>query len=272
MALKIEELHEILLNILKEINAACCKEKIPYMLYGGTLLGAIRHAGFIPWDDDIDICVWSKDYPKLKKALDKYLPDYLNVVEPADLSPDFFDFVFRVVDKRYFWHEPTEEDRHYDNKQNHVCVDIFIINKYPDGFFEGRLYRFRKKLLYGLALGHRFKTDWSRIPFVQRLPVWLLMRVGKLLPVTSIIRWWNRILFMHRGTGMGTKCIVPNEIPGYWDIVYESQWFEKTIDREFEDVKLPVPQGYDQILTLLYGDYMIPPEDKTKYIQHMSFD
>lgn len=263
-----KELHTILYHILCTIDEICKKEHITYSLGGGTMLGAIRHQGFIPWDDDVDICLWHRDYPRLKAALKRDLPEYLQLVEPSDVAPNFYDFVPRVVDMRYNWHEPTEEDTFYGNKQNHVCVDIFLVANSANTVLGAKRLIFMQKVTYGLAMSHRYlgaagKGNWpARICNVM----WRFIR--NFVSMQSIIRWRERLCLKYEDKP-GEYCIIINDIPKYWDVLYKRKWFEGVVYKQFETQLFPVQSGYDEKLTLQYGDYMKPPANKNEYIQHM---
>lgn len=269
--MKVEELHKILYEILLAIDSACEKENITYSLGGGTLLGAIRNHGFIPWDDDIDICVWYQDYDALKKALEKHLPEHLRLVEPKDLCPHFFDFVPRVIDERYYWHESTEEDLFYQNKQNHVCVDIFLVANSANSKFKAKQLILQQKILYGLAMGHRYRIKNKNFTLFQRIQSIVLSCLGRLFPMEYILKKRDKIFRKYENMP-GKYCIITNDIPKYWDLLYERAWFDGVVRVPFEDKMLPVQTGYDQKLSLQYGDYMKPPKDKTEYISHMDFE
>lgn len=86
-----------LLEILREFDRICIKHNIQYFLSGGTCLGAIRHGGFIPWDDDIDIDVWHTDYKKLKSILQRELPNWIKVQTP-ETDQGYYHFYMRLVD------------------------------------------------------------------------------------------------------------------------------------------------------------------------------
>lgn len=266
--MKKEDLHIILFEILCEIDSACKKENVSYSLGGGTLLGAVRHKGFIPWDDDADICVWYQDYPKLKYALEKHLPKHLQIVEPKDLSPHFYDFVYRVVDTRYNWHEPTKEDLFYENKQNHVCVDIFLVANSADNLLGAKWMILKQKILYGLALGHRYKINTKDATLQQRFQVAILSVIGKIISMETILELRDKV-FRKYSNKNGKYCIMTNDLPKYWDLLYERAWFTGTVDMPFNGKMFPVQKGYDQKLTLQYGNYMEPPKNKNEYIQHM---
>jgi len=265
---KLNELHDILYDILCAIDDACKKENVPYMLDGGTLIGAVRHRGFIPWDDDVDICIWRKDYPALQDALKKHLPSHLQLITPADLSPNFHDFVIRVQDTRYYWHHETEEDRFYDNKQNHVCVDIFLVDYSANTLLGQKLRALQVKVVYGLAMGHRFRIKNEKYSWQQKLQTGVLSAIGKRMSMETILRLYDAVC-----DGMSKKekkyCIEFNCIPKNLEIPYESAWFKGTKEMQFSNTMLPVQLGYHEKLTTLYGDYMKPPKDKNEYIIHI---
>lgn len=266
--MKLEELQHHLFHILCEIDDACRREKIPYMLTGGTMLGAVRHHGFIPWDDDIDIFVWRKDYPAFKKALKKHLPDHLQVTEPSDLSPSFYDFICRVQDKRYFFHAPTEEDLYYENKQNFISVDIFFLDNSANSLAGTKGYAFLHKIIYGLAMGHRYRLDYSQYTFLQKMQAAFLANIGAHIPMESILRWHEKLSMVYWDKP-GKYCMVTNDLPYNLGLPYEREWLLETIDMPFWGRMLPVPTGYDLKLKLQYGDYMKSPADRTLYKQHV---
>ncbi|MBE7064422.1 MAG: LicD family protein [Ruminococcaceae bacterium] len=268
--MKREELHDILYGILCAIDDACRKENIPYFLAGGTMLGAIRHQGFIPWDDDVDISVWRDYYPAMKEALIKHLPPHMRLVEPEDLSPNFYDFIARVQDTRYHWHEPTEEDIKYDNKQNYICVDIFTSIDCSDSEFGIKMYALKQKILYGMAMGHRADIDYSKYSFMQKLQAGILSTIGKMFRMDTILKW-HRKLSAPKGKKY-TYSFCVDTLPGEMGILNRCEWFRETVDKPFRDRMFPVPAMYHEKLTANYGDYMQPPKDKNAYVQHMTFE
>ena len=265
-----EELHDILYDILCEIDNACKKENVPYALTGGTLLGAIRHKGFIPWDDDVDITIWRKDYPAIVASLKKHLPAHLRVVEPEDLSPYFFDFVTRVQDTRYYWHEPTEEDILYDNQQNHVCVDIFTLVECSDSMLGIKLYAIAHKILYGMAMAYRPNVDYRKYSLLQLFQIGTLTLLGKAFSMKTILKLHRKISNLRDNPRQYAFCV--DTIPRELGAPIKSAWQRKVIEKPFRDRSFPVPEGYHAKLTTYYGDYMKPPKNRSLYIQHMKFD
>ena len=120
------------IETLEEIDKVCKKHNITWYADWGTLLGTVRHKGFIPWDDDMDIKVFREDYPAFCEAMRKHLPEYLHFIEPQDYSPAFYDFIPRIYDERYPLREETAEDRYYKNYQNRIGIDVFIFDVAPD--------------------------------------------------------------------------------------------------------------------------------------------
>ena len=265
--MKLEELQNILFDILTTFDDICSQNHIEYTLHGGTLLGAVRHKGFIPWDDDIDICIWRKDFPRLREVLAKNLPSHFKLIEPIDLSPNFYDFIPRVVDLRHFWHEPTEEDIFYNNLQNHVCIDIFLLDHAADSLFGVKKLAFYQKVLYGLAMGHRYKIKSEKYTLIQKMETKFLSMIGSKIKMETIIRWQEK-LSQKKDLKSTKYCIITNDQPRYLDLPYEINWFRETIYIPFRDREFPVPIGYDEKLTLVYGNYMVPIKNPDEYIQH----
>ena len=115
MQYDLTKVHEINLKILKEIDRICRKYKIKYMLDGGTLLGAVRHKGFIPWDDDADIAFTRNNYEAFLKVVKRELPDTMELLMPEEFQGGkaFFDFTARVIYKNSRRHEDSPEVRYY---------------------------------------------------------------------------------------------------------------------------------------------------------------
>lgn len=265
----LQEYQDILFDILCVVDDICKKNHITYVLHGGTMLGAVRHHDFIPWDDDVDIIVWRKDYAGLCAKLREELPSHLRLVEPIDLAPNFYDYVTRVQDTRYPIHESSEEDAFYDNKQNYACVDIFQFTYSADTRWKVNWIIFQHKVLYGLGMGHRYRIKNEKYTFIQKLQTEVLSFVGSKMDMKTIISWKNKLIDKQNKNEKKYCMSVNTTVKGV-GLVYESRWYDGVAYLRFRDRDLPVPKGYDGHLTLQYGNYMEPVKDREEYIQHFA--
>ena len=184
--MNLQEKQEKGLQILLAIDAVCKKHNIRYRLDSGTLLGAVRHKGFIPWDDDVDLCFLRVEWGKFAKVAKEELPEPYRLVLPSEYrnGKAFYDFVPRVMDCSTKRREAEMEgDRFYEGKLNHLWVDCFIADTLPKSPIFARFYRFRQQMIFGLAMGHRRIVHLKKYKGISRLFVSILSKIGYLIPM-----------------------------------------------------------------------------------------
>ena len=174
----------------------------------------------------------------------------------------FYDFTPRIIYKNSQVHPDSDRMDYYEGKLNHLWVDLFILDKLPEGKLASEMTRFIHKAIYGLAMGHRHDLDYSRYSLLHKIFVGGLATAGKLIPLKWIISMQKWAALKDRKS-KGSRWYYSNYQPDYLYVTLEDDWCTKTEDAPFEDTQLMIPKGYHQVLTEVYGDYMqLPPEDK----------
>ena len=256
--------HQANLKMLKEIDRICRKHQIQYMLDAGTLLGAVRHKGFIPWDDDVDLVFTRENYERFAQVVRKELPEGMELLEPRQLQGGnaFYDFTPRIIYVNSQTHEDGEEMKFYGGGLNHLWVDLFILDKLPENKAAAAFTRFLQMAVYGLAMGHRYRLDYSKYSLMNKIFVAALAAIGKRIPMRTI-RGLQRRVSVKDNKGKSRLRYYSNYQPDYLYVTLNEEWIKETVDLPFEDTMLMAPKGWNQVLTWIYGDYRkLPPEEK----------
>ena len=260
---EIKELQKELLAILKDFSMACKNNEIPFALGGGSALGAVRHHGFVPWDDDIDINMRRSDFERFIKAYNDDLACnyWLHYPEKnADLGLGFA----RLRKKGTIL--KTRED--YYNDESGIFIDIFFVENTFNcsilRFFHGFL-----SLMTGFLLSCRnfyrnrklyLQINNSNIIFRIKVLIGFILSI---LPVSFYCRQWNNTNRICKND-KSRFVVIPVGRRHFFKELYERKDIEKLISMKFEDTKMPVYHSYDKYLKNMYGDYMTIPSDADK--------
>ncbi len=253
--IKIDELRNLQLDIMQSIHDFCSKNEIRYSISGGTLLGAVRHKGYIPWDDDIDCMMPRPDYEKFLSTFNKDNNSGLKVFSSFNDSYFFQPFA-KVVNTK------TQLIEHEDRPQPNlgVYVDIFPIDGLPNKEEEREKYWniIAKKKNFSTVIYSKFNKNERGIKKIVRKVLFTLFR-----PFPA--NWYAKKLHkMGMKNPFEESLFVANSIFGY----HKKEQMPKTIFDDFilldfEDRKFSAVKDYNTYLSNLFGDYMqLPPKDK----------
>lgn len=250
----LREHQKALLNLLEEFDRVCKQLKIPYVLFAGTMLGAVRHKGIIPWDDDLDILMMRKDYERFLEEAETVLNK-----DRFFLQKEFSQHWPMFFSKLRLNNTACIEKYHPKDPETHqgVYIDLFPCdNAFNNGF--GRKLQFlASKVVIAKALSKRGYETKSKKKKA-------FMCLCKILP---------RTLFLKLTQGGSEKSEYVHTFLGaassFQKNIYPRNCFDNIIGAEFEGKEYPIPSKYDELLTTMYGDYMeLPPPEKRTVKQH----
>lgn len=253
------------LEVLKTVTEICEQQNLRYYLVWGTLIGAVRHKGFIPWDDDVDIMMPRPDYEKFLKLFQKNVKNYphLELFNP-DTCPNYPYMISRVSDDRY--EIIMENEKPYGMG---VFVDIYPFDGLGNTIDEAREF-FKKgdrlsSFCYQSTRKHyAVEITKSTLRIILKFPVFCVAKViGK--------NFFQKQLSKLAGAKEYEKCKYVGCIvwgSGGDASICKKEWFEDYIMMEYEDCSFRIPVGYDALLKNAYGDYMKLPPEKDQIGHH----
>lgn len=252
--LTIAEVKDIQVEILQSVADFCDQNNITYFLAAGTMLGAIRHKGFIPWDDDIDIIIPRPDYERLLKT---FKADHLDIGYPT-LSSDYFYPYIKISDNR----TTLKEDFTLDMGLG-VNIDVFPLDGFPQEEKQidehlAKLRSYRKPILFKV-----FKIS-------ERLVSYKKLILNTLRFLTPINYYLKKVIKTAKLYAFETSENAGIAVWGYGKReVCPQTVFTDSVEVEFENRKFKAPIGYEKYLTNVYGDYMqLPPKSERKPKHH----
>lgn len=242
-----EEARHIQCEMLSDVAEFCEKSNLTYFLAYGTLIGAVRHNGFIPWDDDIDIAMPRPDYDKFIQSYNRR--ESYNRVVDLSIDNSYGVSFAKVFDNRTWLNEFKYKEERFG-----VYIDIFPI----DGV-GGRWQMFKAKTLDKLL--HAKKANFKNRSLLKNFTNCIVKFVLLPFSVYDILKCCDRNA---RRYSFGSTPQAGNMLETYGACeIVETSVFSGTIFHKFEDKEYRIPIGYDKWLSSIYGDYMqLPPKDQ----------
>ncbi|WP_316637532.1 LicD family protein [uncultured Ruminococcus sp.] len=255
---KLSAVQQTLLGFLKEVDRICRKNDIQYFLGGGSLLGAVRHKGFIPWDDDADVMMLRDDYEKFRSVLKTDLPPY--ITDQNTEEANHFAFTKLRLNDTIL---STEFSARFKGLHNGVFLDVLAQDKTAKKGFAQKLHMKMTAQLRWLVL-----NKWRGTPMNanNKLVSFIGDVIKAILPLSLLEKMQNGIMkrYHNKDTGMLYDSMGRNVERG----AFPEEWLNEAVYVDFEDTKLPIPKEWDKYLTYLYGDYMDMIPVSERHVSH----
>ncbi len=252
--IKLEDLKKLEIGILNNIDDFCHKNKIKYWIDCGTLLGAIKYKGFIPWDDDIDIGMLREDYDKFLKLYNSNNENKRYELHASELDKNYFFQFGKVYDTSTILYEPDEK-----GIKSAVYVDVFVYDNAPDDDDKLKEMYDKRDYYNKFRIAQLYPDLYDKSSLKKKIMRFFLNSYLKFLPKNHYTKKCinNSKRYMNDETKRVGNFTSAKRMSGNKEI------FKSFIKVEFEKRKYPAPVGYDDWLKAFYGDYMQPlPKEK----------
>lgn len=262
----LNHLKKVLLMILNDVKTVCDKYGINYYIYAGSGIGVARHGGFIPWDDDVDVAMFRKDFNRFSKLFNEEFGDKYTLRTP-DNTDDYFLCFPKVILNGTTYEEFWSENVSFETG---IYLDVFILDNVPSNKIKRMIFTntcYYKRLLKDISFLKKHNSS---------KPKQLLMDVLNI--ILKIFRW--DYLKLKKSCLQSYVKYQDNESEYVSDLdgnghfkphIFLKSDFEPAKITKFEDIEVKVPNNIDVVLTTMYGDYMEMPPKEKRY-NHMPTD
>lgn len=261
----VKRMQQTLLEMYKDIKPVCDKYDIKVFLIGGSALGAVRHKGFIPWDDDMDLSMTRKDYEKFKKVFEKELGDKYILNAPNYSAKPCHKYP-RILKKDSYYRAMIDSNV---EELHRIFMDLFILENTPDNEFIRKIKGTYCNFLYMMSWEvfiweNRNKDVKEFLSSAGKSNYYVRIIIGFLFSFHSSAHWFNKFdkAIQYNNDHSQYCCLATGRKRYFGEIMRREQWLPG-VEATFEDEKVRIFTDYDPYLRNLYGDYMvIPPKEK----------
>lgn len=256
--LAVKDVQDKILDIMKYIDAVCRNNGIEYFIMGGTAIGAVRHGGFIPWDDDLDIFMTPENYEHFKSVFNSENSQNF-VLQEWRTTPDYLEYAKVRMSGTTFIEESFK-----DRKDMHhgIYVDIMILHKVPENKLIQKLIYCQSKFVTLYALSQR---NWKPKSRGQKI----VFNSLKLMPCRFMAKVFYKNIYKYDSLKDGYKYCYWITPAKFESGLFDKSFFEEPCDIPFEDTYLLGSKRIKEYLEYRYGDYMkLPSEQAQKAAVH----
>lgn len=254
MTTKLQELQSVILSIMKDIDLLCRENNIEYFIIGGSAIGAARHKGFIPWDDDLDIMMTDENYRKFETVCESKLDSSKYFFQKSEIDWHLPFSKIRLLGTNLV---EREQDESVEESKRGIYVDVFKLDNAPNNKFKQKIQYFWGKLYLSYKLSCRsYKSATFKMKIILALSRVLKIKALREFAKSQISKYNDRdtdYYGFYFGRTRFKTAIISKTIIGTPKYVH------------FEDTELLAPQQLHEYLTMTFGDYMkLPPIEEQK--------